>query len=116
MAAARTASSSTGFILQVEYTTRPPTLSIWSARTRILTCVRWSPSPLLGVHLVHTSRFFLVVPSPEQGTSARMRSNLRYRFGPGFPSCDCTEGNLMDGNIVASWFVTMMFGELKRFI
>lgn len=40
-------------------------------------------APLTGFHFAQTSKFFLSVPSPEHGTSQRIRSNL---IGPTLPS------------------------------
>ena len=43
---ATTASSSTGLKVQVEYTTRPPTFTIWQACRAMRTCSGCSPLPL----------------------------------------------------------------------
>jgi len=112
IADAMTASFSTGFMLHVEYTTRPPTFNICKARTRIRTWVTYSPRALPGVQSCHRLTFFLVVPSPEHGTSARIRSNLRYLFNAG---CSGVGGSLIEGYMVASWFVTIRLGEDRRF-
>ena len=93
-AAATTASFSTGFIEQVEYTIRPPFWSILIARCRILSCrlgyrrVRGAqtrdgpddaypcrPFPSMGDQCFQMPGFFLIVPSPLHGTSHRIRSN-----------------------------------------
>ena len=78
---ATTASFSSGFILQVEYTRRPPILSMLKPRTRQPIWIGCNYTAPLKAHERHRSGDFLSVPSPEQGTSARILSNLVGKFG-----------------------------------
>ena len=72
--AATTASSSRGFRLQVLYTMRPPVRSMAAPRVAMLSCSGWMPTAMWRCHLRHRSGALRSVPSPVQGTSARMRS------------------------------------------
>lgn len=72
--AAMTASSSTGFKEQVEYTILPPSASCSAPRVAIRSCRPWSCKLFKVVHFFQTSMFFLIVPSPLQGTSHKIRS------------------------------------------
>src|SRR3569833_928620 len=87
-----TASFSTGFFLFVEYTAQLLGFSICKARFRMRHCTACRPRVLAGFQSLHRPTFFLMVPSPEQGTSARIRSNLRYR-----PTLGSSEGSRRDG-------------------
>lgn len=55
------------------------------------------------------SAFFLSVPSPVQGTSHKIRSNLRVIFSPVFELV-----TLKFGMQLASWLVTSMHGLCRR--
>jgi hypothetical protein len=81
-----TASFSIGLYEHVEYTSRPPGLSIWIALLKILNCNVCSPSPSAGFQ---KSVFVAALPDElEEGS----------------------EGILMLGMAAASRFVIMQFG------
>mmetsp|Transcript_107578 Transcript_107578/g.213699 ORF Transcript_107578/g.213699 Transcript_107578/m.213699 type:complete len:276 (+) Transcript_107578:1089-1916(+) len=103
--AATTASSSMGLKLHVLYTSRPPGRSISRPRQRMVNCRWWRSSASFGLHLSHNAGCFLRVPSPEQGTSAKTRSNKRD-----WPSCVTRFGKKR-----ASTCVTMVVGEPNLF-
>ena len=78
LTSATTASSSIGLKVQVEYTSRPPSLSMWQACRAMRSCRGCSPLPLPGVQRRQMSGALRMVPSPLQGTSQRMRSNKMF--------------------------------------
>ena len=80
---------SRGFSEQVEYTINPPTFKTLNPRIAMLVCRGWSCIAMLKPQRRHTSAFFLMVPSPEHGTSARTLSNSQA-----------------SGNLSALWHVT----------
>ena len=111
--AATTASSSNGFSEQVLYTSRPPTLSRRAACDAISSCSVCRSTPDAGVHFFHRSGDLRNVPSPEHGTSARMRSNL---YGSRFDDPPASSVGYRVGNFCAWWLVTMSAGELLRLV
>ena len=129
-ASAITASFSTGFKEQVEYTIRPSCFNIFIARRRIRTCrlnqkrhyqIRTTTEALpsypcnpfasIVCHDFQIPMFFRIVPSPLQGTSHRILSNDRGSRGE--PSVVRT-GTLIDGKLDASRLVTMRAGLGSR--
>lgn len=80
-----------------------------------------SPFPSIGDQCFQIPGFFLMVPSPLQGTSHRMRSNRSWccrlfttlSFVP-VGNTVCSDGILIAGKMDASWFVTMSEGEGSR--
>ena len=61
----------------VEYTSVPPTFRKERPRRRIRSCFRCKSMGYLGSHSRQMRGFFRIVPSPEQGTSAKTRSKSR---------------------------------------
>src|SRR5277367_3199377 len=93
---ATTASFSNGFNEHVEYTNRPFTASICNPRYKIRICKGCKPTADLFVQFFQINSFLRKVPSPEQGTSAKTRSNFRISSFPPSP------GIRKFGNIDAS--------------
>ncbi|KAH3686305.1 hypothetical protein WICPIJ_002667 [Wickerhamomyces pijperi] len=100
-----TDSFSIGFMEQVEYTSLPPSSNKSIPLCKILNCNGFNPKPSPRDHLFQIWAFFLMVPSPEHGTSHRILSNLTNS------SC-----NLTLGKNWASWLTTIMFGEFNLLI
>jgi hypothetical protein len=125
-AAAMTASFSTGFREQVEYTSLPSSLSIFIALCRILSCnlvnsqhnfnkcsqkaCPCNPFPSFDCQLFQIPMFFLNVPSPLHGTSQSILSNRSTACLLSAPVC----ATLRAGYIDASRLVTMSAGLGKR--
>ena len=122
-----TASFSRGFKLHVLYTSRPPTFNSRAACSAIDSCSVCRSTPDAGVHFFHKSGLLRRVPSPEHGTSAKMRSK-RYTellvsfllFFPSEVSLFCPSSlfcvSRKKGNFCAWWLVTSKHGELLRFV
>mmetsp|Transcript_36854 Transcript_36854/g.65989 ORF Transcript_36854/g.65989 Transcript_36854/m.65989 type:complete len:216 (+) Transcript_36854:373-1020(+) len=107
---ATTASFSTGLKVQVEYTMRPPILSSRAACRVIRTCNGCRATPLLVFHLRQMSGALRSVPSPQQGTSHKMRSNRRdFSSGSALSRGTC-------GKYCPSWLVTSRQGEQMRLV
>lgn len=78
----------------------------WQACSAIANCSECSPLAIPGPHFRQISGALRSVPSPEQGTSQRIRSNLT-----GFPSSPGTEGKAWP-----SWLVTTIEGVQSRLV
>ena len=113
-AATTTASFSMGFREHVEYTSRPPGRSSIRPRIRMRSWRACRPVPFMGVQSFQIARFLRSVPSPEHGTSARMRSYLSSRCSIGSDGCSPFHETWMFGMLLASTLVTQRLGDGRR--
>lgn len=72
---------------------RPPGASNCMPRVAIRNCIDCKLNACPGFHFFHRSGFFLSVPSPEHGTSQRIRSKERF---PSFGEKKCVTENFDD--------------------
>mmetsp|Transcript_1533 Transcript_1533/g.4857 ORF Transcript_1533/g.4857 Transcript_1533/m.4857 type:complete len:231 (-) Transcript_1533:220-912(-) len=82
---------------------RPPGLRSCTAREAMSSWRRWLSAPLRGDQRFQMSGLLRMVPSPEHGTSHRIRSNARR-----------SPGAMRDGKVRALWWVTRRLAMLSR--
>ena len=96
---------------------RPSGFSSFNPRSAIWSCSGWSPRPEAVFHLPQIFGCFLIVPSPEQGTSHNTRSKNPFFLSLDKLMLDKSPVGTSDTSVGKSWpkwVVIMRSGELMR--